>query len=278
MTLAQNAQVEGELATLREVMRRHMPPDVVMGAIHILEGFPSVVESALLAEWSAGEGLDFEAAYYANVQKIAEDKHQAAIWWRAFVANHHLAGALDALDRQHRARLAAERQKWEAREAELEVKLGRARCYLENLGEFILAEDISCAPLIRAPLVAEVETLRGERDAFCAHVERVEAENTDLDSRLLTAEARVQRLEAALPLARLGLWVLEEQREWRADIYGGDVQDKAVAFGAIAPVTVTEPCDPEHCVCAEFDFPMECFRDTEATKQARALLPEESTK
>lgn len=47
----------------------------------------------------------------------------------------------------------------------------------------------------------------------------------------------------------------------RGDWDGGTVQDVAEKHGVLIRTTVTERCDPEHCVCAEYgDFPLECFR------------------
>lgn len=77
--------------------------------------------------------------------------------------------------------------------------------------------------------------------------------------------------QALLPLARLGLWVLEELREHAADIDGGDVQDQAEAFGVVQE----EPADParcgECCACAEAGSEI-CYRDTDATTVARRII------
>ncbi len=77
--------------------------------------------------------------------------------------------------------------------------------------------------------------------------------------------------EALTPLARLGLWVLNELREHAADIDGGDVQEKAEAFGVVAE----QPADPsscgDWCPCAEAGAEV-CYRDTDATRAARLVL------
>jgi hypothetical protein len=45
---------------------------------------------------------------------------------------------------------------------------------------------------------------------------------------------------------------------------GGDyVQDWAEEHGFIKAVRVTEPCDPDVCICAEVGFPAMCYRFTE---------------
>ena len=41
---------------------------------------------------------------------------------------------------------------------------------------------------------------------------------------------------------------------------GGDVQDWAVKQGILIAVEVTEPCNPDNCVCAEVGFPVTCYR------------------
>lgn len=47
----------------------------------------------------------------------------------------------------------------------------------------------------------------------------------------------------------------------RGDWDGGTIQDVAEKHGVLIRTAVTEPCDPEHCPCAEVDdFPLECFR------------------
>ena len=56
-------------------------------------------------------------------------------------------------------------------------------------------------------------------------------------------------------------WILWERLQG-LDIDGGDLQAKAVEFGVLAPVKVTEPCMVA-CPCAENDnIPGLCFRST----------------
>ncbi len=82
-----------------------------------------------------------------------------------------------------------------------------------------------------------------------------------LHSRTRFGADEVERLRAA---ARLGAWALKESRESWSDLDGGALQDKAVELGVMVEVTVTEPCDPEFCQCAEYgDFPQTCIRDRE---------------
>ena len=90
------------------------------------------------------------------------------------------------------------------------------------------------------------------------------------------AVAAVQALradrDALVPLARLGSEALDVSRN------GGccdaiDIHESAVKMGVIAPVTVSDACDPDHCICAEMDtLPTTCFRDTPATERAIGLL------
>ena len=97
---------------------------------------------------------------------------------------------------------------------------------------------------------------RGDQ-SYCDEIQALRAENA-------------QMREAMGPLARLGLWALDTMREDASDLDGGDVQDKAEAFGVVAPVPFTGPCC-ENCPCAEYESDV-CYRDTDATKAARALL------
>ena len=46
----------------------------------------------------------------------------------------------------------------------------------------------------------------------------------------------------------------------RGDWDGGTIQDVAEKHGVLIRTKVTEPCDPDHCVCAEYEMPTECFR------------------
>lgn len=68
------------------------------------------------------------------------------------------------------------------------------------------------------------------------------------------------------PLATFGARVLDEFRDCYADLDGGWIQDTAVECGLLVEVKVTEACG-ENCRCAESgDWPMTCFRRTEACK------------
>jgi hypothetical protein len=74
-----------------------------------------------------------------------------------------------------------------------------------------------------------------------------------------------------LPYARLGAWTIERSREDWGDIDGGELQDRAVELGILVEVTVTEPCDPDFCQCAEFDdFPQTCLRYAAAAEKVNA--------
>jgi hypothetical protein len=79
-------------------------------------------------------------------------------------------------------------------------------------------------------------------------------------------------LEALVPLARVGAWAIQEMKKYHGDLNGGDVQDKAVEFGALVAEPVGEPCAEEGCVCAEFGFPMWCYRYSQAATDALAFL------
>ena len=57
--------------------------------------------------------------------------------------------------------------------------------------------------------------------------------------------------------------------DFENDIDGSEFQDIASHCGMMTPVTMTAPCDPECCRCAEVDdFPLTCFRYTELAKSA----------
>lgn len=63
-------------------------------------------------------------------------------------------------------------------------------------------------------------------------------------------------------LQEFGRWCLETMREDCGDIDGGWAQDKAIALGLLARVTVAEPCGPD-CRCVEYhgEFPCECLQE-----------------
>ena len=111
------------------------------------------------------------------------------------------------------------------------------------------------------------------RDPSVVKLSREQAQGVmaEVDAlRAALAEAEAER-DALVPLARLGARALEASRE-AGEFDSADIQDEAVEVGAVAPVTVTAPCG-EYCVCADYGgFPTECYRDTEATTRARALL------
>jgi hypothetical protein len=58
-------------------------------------------------------------------------------------------------------------------------------------------------------------------------------------------------------------WTIEAARNdgYPGDVDGGSLQDSMESIGILVPVKVTEPCDPDNCVCAENDgLPGECYR------------------
>lgn len=75
-------------------------------------------------------------------------------------------------------------------------------------------------------------------------------------------DARIAELEK---WAKFGMAVLDEMQEGYQDLDAEWVQTSAVECGLLEAVTVTEPCDPDQCVCAEAgDFPVECYQRTKA--------------
>lgn len=67
---------------------------------------------------------------------------------------------------------------------------------------------------------------------------------------------------------RLRAFALDILEDWPdgCGIDGFDLQDLAVKHGLLEPVDAAEPCDPEHCWCAEYHgsdgFPVVCYRKT----------------
>jgi len=49
---------------------------------------------------------------------------------------------------------------------------------------------------------------------------------------------------------------------------GCDIEEMAVKHGLMETVTVTGPCCEDACVCAEFGFPMDCYRKAGALAAA----------
>ena len=99
--------------------------------------------------------------------------------------------------------------------------------------------------------------------------------NGGLAGHVAQLRARAERLEAALPLARYGLAIIEAHREDCGDISGDTLQDEAERCGLLTHVTVTEPCGDE-CRCAEYyagdEWPVECLRYSPAARAAFAAL------
>ena len=100
-------------------------------------------------------------------------------------------------------------------------------------------------------------------------VKRVEAARTALLS-LFPSGGTVGETAGIRAFARFGRAVMDAH--WGNDSSGIDgdvVQDLAVETGVLHEVAVSEPCG-ETCACAEWGFPMTCFRYTDA---ATAALP-----
>lgn len=55
-----------------------------------------------------------------------------------------------------------------------------------------------------------------------------------------------------------------------------NIQDMAVRHGLLSIEERDEPCRPEGCACAEYGFPSECYRHTDAMKDAVARLNQSS--
>jgi hypothetical protein len=64
-------------------------------------------------------------------------------------------------------------------------------------------------------------------------------------------------------------FVLESQDGEPGDLDGGTIQEWLTTCGFLKEVEVTEPCDPENCICAEFGFPTICYRRTDLARKAR---------
>lgn len=75
-------------------------------------------------------------------------------------------------------------------------------------------------------------------------------------------------------LERFALAVLDDARESYGDLDGAWVHEKAVELGIFTPETVTAPCDPDNCPCAEVaDFPQECYRYSAEVQAKREAEP-----
>ena len=63
--------------------------------------------------------------------------------------------------------------------------------------------------------------------------------------------------------------LLESQNPEPGDVDGGAIQDWLTKCGFLKETPVTEPCDSENCVCAEFGMPTTCYRWTKLAREAR---------
>lgn len=72
---------------------------------------------------------------------------------------------------------------------------------------------------------------------------------------------------ATIKLATFGAWAAREFRDTLSDVDGGSAQEAMERFGVIEMHQVTEPCG-EGCVCAEYDFPCDCYRFPPAISEA----------
>lgn len=80
------------------------------------------------------------------------------------------------------------------------------------------------------------------------------------------------------PLERLAIEVLDASRENMTDVDGGWLQDKATDLGILVETRVTEACNEEFCACAEYGFPSECYRYTDAVQARRVQFHNEQEK
>lgn len=76
------------------------------------------------------------------------------------------------------------------------------------------------------------------------------------------------------PAERFAGRVLDTYCRWLGDLYAEDLQQDAVEYGLLAPVTVSQPCADGYsgtCRCAEYgDWPVTCYRLTDAGRAAIA--------
>jgi hypothetical protein len=71
-------------------------------------------------------------------------------------------------------------------------------------------------------------------------------------------------------VANFAAWLIKEARENICGFDGGELQDQMVSDGVLVEFGATAPCG-EECSCAQFGFPQQCYRLSDAVK---ALLKE----
>jgi hypothetical protein len=89
-----------------------------------------------------------------------------------------------------------------------------------------------------------------------------------LVGRAPAGRARGGKVTTEQQLLLLAGRLLESQSPEWGDVDGASIEEWLIECGLLKSVDVTEPCDPENCVCAEFGFPSKCNRKTELGKAA----------
>ncbi len=80
--------------------------------------------------------------------------------------------------------------------------------------------------------------------------------------------------DALLPVARLGLWALDQVREYALDVSGGDLEELALKEGLLDAIDANDVCGMRPCAARSVGDPHECYRETPGTLEARRIIEE----
>lgn len=176
-----------------------------------------------------------------------------------------LTGIADLLEREHKARVEAERK--------LNLANGTIANLMDNGCPYCLTSHEGTSYCTLAENAIEAETRKREqaerelaalRARPCPYVHS-SREGTHYCTLPHVAERERDELRG---LARFGLMLFDRSRDeaWCGDVDAVDVQNYALECGLIAPRVVKEPCGANGCPCEPGD---ECFWETEHMTKAR---------
>lgn len=214
---------------------------------------PDAVRAALVADEAT------KAMYVAA--------HGSDDGWLGVEGSYFISGVRAALDSQ-----AAELEKLRTENANLKTVMVAAaeeihahwdaHCDAEGYGPQNLMRRLEEGiPSEYGYTAGRFAELQAELAALRASAASVQADQRAELDRLLAEHA------ATIKLATFGAWAAREFRDTLSDVDGGSAQEAMERFGVIEMHQVTEPCG-EGCVCAEYDFPCDCYRFPPAISEA----------
>ena len=101
----------------------------------------------------------------------------------------------------------------------------------------------------------DMEHMKAEIKRLKAQIAVLEAESGE------SMEDTLMFMEQRENVGKFAGEVLAQSRSCIGDVCGVDIEEWALKYGLLETFRATEPCNPEHCVCAGVgEFPLDCHR------------------